>query len=109
MPLIGAPTINAFIEKIIASYERPNKMFTMLEDAPLTVNELAQKYYSFICPAGMHQPPILQVRRLAIAFSYLEYLTIWERLSARSLKMARYCICSSRGLASSKGLAPNRK
>ena len=74
-PLIGETTINAFIEKIIASYDRPiNKMFTMLEvENPLTVNELAQKYY-FYLPSWDDQPPILQVRRLAIAFSYLEYL-----------------------------------
>ena len=31
------------------------------------------KYY-FYLPSWDDQPPILQVRRLAIAFSYLEYL-----------------------------------
>lgn len=73
-PLIGVDEINAFLEKIIASYDRPiNKMQSVLEETPLTVNELARKYYSYL-PSWDEQPPILRSRRLAIALSYLEYL-----------------------------------
>lgn len=72
--LIGTENINAFLTKITSSYDRPvNKMLSMVEDSPLTTLELAKKYYSYL-PSWEDQPLILQTRRVAIAFTYLEYL-----------------------------------
>ncbi|WP_251197869.1 MBL fold metallo-hydrolase [Anaerotardibacter muris] len=72
--LEGAENINAFLDKILATYERPiQKMESMLETKPLTVYELAKKYYSYL-PDWEGQPPILLSRRVSIAFSYLDYL-----------------------------------
>lgn len=72
--LDGNDDIVAFLDKILETYERPiNKMFDQLDDAPRTVYELAKRYYSYL-PDWESQPPILLNRRVAIAFSYLDYL-----------------------------------
>ena len=73
-PLVGTENINAFMEGIVRSYDRPvNKMLSMLESQPLTVYQLAQKYYAYL-ESWEDQPTILMTRRIAIAFTYLEYL-----------------------------------
>lgn len=74
-PLIGTEQINDFLEDILKTYERPiNKMQSMLEPGkPRTVYELAEKYYSYL-DSWVEQPRILLSRRIAIAFTYLEYL-----------------------------------
>lgn len=73
--LIGTDEISVFLDKILENYERPiNKMASLLESGhPLTIYELAQKYYSYL-PSWTEQPAILLSRRVAVAFSYLEYL-----------------------------------
>jgi glyoxylase-like metal-dependent hydrolase (beta-lactamase superfamily II) len=72
--LIGTDQINMFLTKIVESYDRPvNKMFDLVEEDPLTIEQLARKYYSYL-PSWIDQPLILLTRRVSIAFSYLEYL-----------------------------------
>lgn len=73
-PIVGTDEINAFLDKIVESYERPiNKMLGLVEAEPLSVEALARKYYSYL-PSWTGQPLILMTRRVSVAFSYLEYL-----------------------------------
>lgn len=81
--LIGTDTINAFLDKIVESYERPiNKMFALVEEEPLTVEALARKYYAYL-PSWSEQPLILLTRRVSVALSYLEYLYDERRVNRR--------------------------
>lgn len=83
-PLIGTDQINTFLEGILRTYDRPiNKMFSMVEvENPLPVYALAEKYYSYL-DSFVDQPTILLMRRIAIAFSYLEYLFDMGRIERR--------------------------
>ena len=83
-PLIGTEAIDEFLAGILKSYERPiEKMYGLVEhEKPLTVYQLAEKYYSYL-DSWVDQPRILLSRRIAIAFTYLEYLYDVGRINRR--------------------------
>lgn len=89
--LIGTEVIDAFLAKIIDGYRRPiDKMHSRVEvNNPLTVFELAKRYYSYL-PSWTDQPPILLSRRTAIAFSYLEYLYDQGKIERRKADDGAY-------------------
>lgn len=81
--LIGTDKINAFLDKIVESYDRPiDKMYALVETKPLTAVALAQKYYAYL-PSWNEQPLILLTRRVSVALSYLEYLYDEKRVDRR--------------------------
>ena len=73
--LVGTERINAFFDKIVRSYDKPLRKTTdaLEKNEWLTVYELAQKYYTRI-EDWESQTPILMSRRIAVLFTYLEYL-----------------------------------
>lgn len=70
--------IKAFIDAIVARYDKPLSKVTALLEAEgdeLTAYDVARRYYSYLPNGGLEgQPDHLRVRRIAIILGYLEYL-----------------------------------